>query len=147
MNNGVISNPQGAFGTTDVVEKFQPIVMELVATADIAARTVVTLNSSGKITKATTGAAAAGTCVGVTVDAVKSGRVGKVAVFGPIDNVPATGTITAGSPVIADTTTAGNVLAKATPAVGECIGWAFAAASGGLVSIFVTKGIGGVAAA
>jgi len=147
MNNGVISNPQGAYGTTDLVEKFQPITMELVATADIPARTVVTLNTSLKVTKATTGAAAAGTTLGVTVDAIKSGRVGKVVVFGPVDSVPATGSIAAGSPVIADTTTAGNVLAKATPAVGECIGWAVTAAASGVVTIFVTRGVGGIAAA
>ncbi len=147
MNNGVISNPQGAFGTTDAVEKMQPLVMEAVATADIPARTVVTLNNALKITKATTGAAAAGTTLGVTIDAVKSGRVGKVAILGPVDGVPATGAIAAGSPVIADTTTAGNVLAKATPAVGECIGWCVVAASGGTCTIFVTRGVGGIAAA
>jgi len=143
MNNGLISNPQGAFGTTDLVEKFQPEVMELVATADIPARTVVTITTACKVTKATTGAAAAGTTLGVTVDAIKSGRVGKVVTRGIVDSVPATGSIAAGSPVIADTTTAGNVLAKAAPAVGEVIGWAIAAASGGVVTIWVQREVGG----
>lgn len=143
MNNGLISNPQGAYGTTDLVEKFQPLVMEMVATADIAARTVVTVNTVLKVTKATTGAAAAGNSLGVTVDAIKSGRVGKVVVFGPVDNVPSTGAITAGQPVVADTTTAGNVKAKANPAVGECIGFALTDAASNLVSIFVGRGLSG----
>lgn len=146
MNTGAISNPQGAFGTTDLVEKFQPMTMELVATADIAARTVVTINTSLKVTTATTGAAIAGTTIGVTIDAIKSGRVGKVAVFGVVDNVPAQGAITAGSPVIASTSTAGAVAAKATPVANECLGWAITAAASSLVTIFVNPTHSGIAA-
>lgn len=140
----VISNPQGAFGTTDLTEKFQPLCWEHEATADIPARTVVTITTTGKVTKATTGAAAAGLTYGVTVDAIKSGRVGRVAVLGIIDSVPADGAIAAGSPVIASTTTAGSVIAKAAPTTGEGLGYAIAAASGGTVSIFVNRCIGGI---
>jgi len=142
--NAVISNPLGAFGTTDVVQKFGPLTMPFEATADIPARTAVTIGTTGKITKATTGAAAAGTTIGVTVDAIGSGKVGRVVVLGPVDNVPADGSIAAGSPVIASTTTAGSVIAKAAPTTGEGLGFAIAAASGGLVTIWVNRSIGGI---
>lgn len=140
----VISNPQGAFGTTDLTEKFQPITMEFEATADIPARTVVLITTAAKITKAATGTAAAGTTLGVTVDAIESGRVGRVVVLGIVDNVPADGSIAAGSPVIASTTTAGSVIAKAAPTTNEALGWAVAAASGGTVTIFVNRSVGGI---
>lgn len=140
----VISNPLGAFGTTSVVEKFGPLTMEFEATADIPRRTVVLITSACKITKAATGTAAAGSTLGITVDAIGSGKVGKVVVFGPIDEVPADGTINQYSPVIASTTTAGSVIAKAAPTTGEGLGFAIAAASGGTCTVWVNRTIGGI---
>lgn len=139
-----IPNPGGAFGVTDITQKFPGVVMTFEATADIPARTAVTITTACKITKATTGAAAAGTSLGVTVDAIDSGKLGEVVVLGPIDNVPADGSISAGSPVIASTTTAGSVIAKAAPTTGEGLGFAIAAASGGVVTIWVNRTIGGI---
>ena len=141
---GNIGNPLGAFGTTDAVEKFGAITMPFEATADIPARTVVLITSAGKVTKAATGTAAAGSTLGVTVDAISAGKVGQVVVFGIVDSVPADGTINQYSPVIASTTTAGSVIAKAAPTTGEGLGWAIAAASGGLVTIFVNRCVGGI---
>lgn len=139
-----IPNPGGAFGVTDITQKFPGVVMEFEATAAIPARTAVTITTACKITKATTGAAAAGTSLGVTIDAVAAGQYAKVVVLGPIDNVPADGSIAAGSPVIASTTTAGSVIAKAAPTTGEGLGFAIAAASGGVVTIWVNRTIGGI---
>lgn len=139
-----VPNPGGAFGVTDITQKFPGVVMEFEATAAIPARTAVTITTACKITKATTGAAAAGTSLGVTIDAVAAGQYAKVVVLGPIDNVPADGSIAAGSPVIASTTTAGSVIAKAAPTTGEGLGFAIAAASGGLVTIWVNRTIGGI---
>jgi len=136
--------PGGAFAVTDITQKFPGVTMEFQATADIPARTVVVITTACKITKATTGAAAAGTSLGVTIDAIPSGRFGQVVVLGPVDNVPADGSIAAGSPVIASTTTAGSVIAKAAPTTGEGLGFAIAAASGGLVTIWVNRSIGGI---
>jgi len=139
-----VPNPGGAFGVTDITQKFPGVVMEFEATAAIPARTAVTITTACKITKATTGAAAAGTSLGVTIDAVAAGQYAKVVVLGPIDNVPADGSIAAGSPVIASTTTAGSVIAKAAPTTGEGLGFAIAAASGGVVTIWVNRTIGGI---
>lgn len=140
-----ITNPLGAFGTTSLDEKFgNAVVIPMEATAAITAKQAVTITTAGKITKATTGAAAAGTTIGICMETLAAGEVGNVCILGPVAQVPADGSISAGSPVIASTTTAGSVIAKAAPTTGEGLGFAIAAASGGYVDVWVTRSIGGI---
>ena len=82
--------------------------------------------------------------LGIALEAAAAGQVVQVVVFGPVDQVPADGAISAGSPVIASTTTAGSVIAKAAPTTGEGLGWAPVAASGGYVTVWVNRSIGGI---
>jgi len=145
MASPVITNPLGAFGTTDVAEKFGGgVLIPFEATAAITAKQAVTITTAGKITKATTGGAAAGTTIGICMDTVAAGEIANVCVLGPVSNVPADGSIAAGSPVIASTTTAGSVIAKAAPTTGEGLGFAIAAAANDVVTIWVTRSIGGI---
>jgi len=140
-----ITNPLGAFGTTSVDEKFgNAVVIPFEATAAITAKQAVTITTAGKITKATTGGAAAGTTIGICMETVAAGEIANVCILGPVAQVPSDGSIAAGSPVIASTTTAGSVIAKAAPTTGEGIGFAIAAAANDKVDIWVSRSIGGI---
>lgn len=143
MSSAVVVDPKGTLAT-EAHQRFGSVVMEFEAAGTIPRRSVVLLNTSLKVAKAATGTAAAGTTLGIALEAATAGRVVQVVVFGPVDQVPADGAIAAGSPVIASTTTAGSVIAKAAPTTGEGLGWAPVAASGGYVTVWVNRSIGGI---
>ena len=137
MADKIITNPNGAFGYTDLQTKLWSIQAPFLAGAtDIAGPRVIKVGTDGTILTATTNATT-NLNLGIAVKAISSGRTGNVVVMGIAENVPCNGAVAAGDLVKASATTAGYVAATATPAVGEVIGVAINASSSNTVDVWV----------
>lgn len=134
-----ISNPQGAFGYTDLQTTQFSIQAPFKASADVAAGAVVSIGTDGTIATALTDAPSV--AVGVAVSAIASGKTGNVVVYGIAENVPVNGATAAGAILKPSATTAGRLAATATPAVGESLAIAIAASASNTTDVWVCKGL------
>ncbi len=134
-----ITNPNGAFGFTDLKTKVWSLGAEFKATAvAISARRVVSIGTAGTIAVSATNGTAA-LCVGITQRAIPASKTGLVIVMGMAEDVPCDGAVAAGDLLKRSVTTAGSVAATATPAAGEVLGFAINASSSNTVDVWVCK--------
>lgn len=138
MSN-IITNPNGAFGYDDLQTSLFRVEAPFKASADIAAKAVVSIGTDGTIATALTDAASV--AVGVTVNAIASGKTGNVVVYGIAENVPVNGATAAGAILKPSATTAGRLAATATPAAGEKLAVAIAASASNTTDVWVCKGL------
>lgn len=136
MSGKSIGNPSGAFGYTDLDQKLYQQTAEFQAAGAISAKAPVTITSTGTIAQAATDAVAS-LVVGIALNALTTGETGQVIVLGSASGVLAGGATTLGTPVIRSAATSGYVTSSASPAVGEQIGIALGASSGGTVNVWV----------
>jgi hypothetical protein len=137
MANQIIANTSGAFG---YAADPGHAGYELKTSAAVAAKTVVSIGTTGLIaTSATNGTASL--CVGFAVAAIASGATGQVLINGYLAGVPCDGAIAAGDIVIRSGTTAGSVKASATPAAGEALGTAIAASASNTCTVLVARSL------
>ncbi len=139
MADKEIVNPTGAFGYTDLQTTMWSLEAPFKSSAAITGPAVVSVGTTGLIATAATDGTAS-LVVGVAIDSIASGGTGGVVVYGIAENLVADGAITAGLQVKRSTNTAGAVMATATPAVGEVLGTAINASSGGTVDVWVRPG-------
>jgi hypothetical protein len=138
MADKTITNPAGAFGYTDLQTKLFSVTAPFQASADIAAKAVVSIGTDGTVATAATDAPSV--AVGVAVDAISAGKTGLVVISGIAEDVPVNGAVAAGNVVKASVTTAGRVAATATPGVGEALAIAINASASNTVDLWVCKG-------
>lgn len=137
MPSTPIGNPSGAFGYTSMDQKLHKTTGEFLASAAIAAKTPVSISSTGTIaTCATDGTA----IIGVTLKAIASGKTGQVILSGIAVGVLAGGATTLGTPVIRSATTAGYITSSAAPVTATVVGFALGASSGGVSDVWVLPG-------
>lgn len=135
-----ITNPNGAFGYSDLRTKMFSLSAEFLASAAVAARRVVAVGTDGRVATAATDGTAS-LVIGIAQDAIASGDTGDVIVYGIAENVSADGAIAAGDRLKRSATTAGYVAATATPAAGEVIGVAINASASNQVDVWVCKSL------
>lgn len=141
MTGTAISNPNGAYGYTDLQTKLPSEQDEFSASAVIADRAVVALSSTGTVATALTNGVAA-TAFGIAVQpAAAAGEPIQVVTYGIAENVPCAGAVAHGDILKASATTAGRVSTTATPAAGEAIGFAIGASTANTVDVFVIKSL------
>lgn len=135
----LISNAMGAAGDSSYQHKIPQLSAGIKTSAAVSAKRVVSIGTTGLVaTSATDGTPSL--CVGVSDRAAASGSVVNVVTCGPIDDVPCSGTVSAGDLLKRNTTTAGWVQATATPVAGEVIGFAINASASNVVDVWVTAG-------
>lgn len=136
-----ISNPKGLGGYTDLATITVPITRNFIAAGTITALQAVFLGTNLRIVSAATDSTAT-KVIGIATKSGVSGDIIPVVVWGPVESVPISGDATAGAPLKRSVTTSGRVASTATPAVGEYLGFAVAAASAanGTVTVFVSAG-------
>lgn len=135
-----IINPAGAFGQEANAPNQGALTAPFTsaeATVTINRGQVVSINTAGKILRATT-SVDVDLVIGIAVENIAPGGTGLVALYGLVTNVAAQGAIAAGALVARSATTAGSV-ADAAVAADGVIGVAVAAAASNLVNIFVFK--------
>lgn len=136
---GLIHNPQGAFGYTDLRTQLGAVEHTFKTSAVITtARSVVAINTSGQVAIAATNGTAS-LQIGIAQATAASGGDVQVVTFGLAENVPANGAVAAGDILKRSGTTAGAVAATATPAAGEAIGVAINASASNVVNVWVCK--------
>lgn len=138
MADTVINNPNSAYGYTNKGDTLGSFGFERKTSAAISAGRVVQQASTGTISTALTNGTVA-TTVGIVPSAIASGGTGRVVTYGPVDSVPCTGAISAGDKVKPSVTTAGSVVVTASPATGECIGYAMTDSASNLTTVFVMR--------
>lgn len=135
-----LTNPMGAFGETDLTTELYCETAPFQTSAVVTAGRVVAIGTDGTVAHAATNGVAA-LCVGI-VDSnrgVNTAFSTLVIIEGYASGF-ADGATTAGAVLIRSTTTAGYVMASATPGVGEAIGVSMAASASGRVDMWVSKG-------
>jgi hypothetical protein len=136
-----ITNPNGAFGYTNLETKLFRTEAEFKTSAAIAgAPQVVAIGTDGTIAPAATDSTAS-LSVGIATRDAASGDTVKVVVYGIAENVPAAGAVTAGAILKRSATTTGSVSATASPAAGEAIGIAINASASNVVDVWVCKAV------
>lgn len=140
MADKSITNPQGAFGYTDLEQTDYQNAPSFKTSGVVSAKNVVVIGTNGTVAKAATGSTAS-LCIGIALEAGVTGDTIKVAVQGIVTGMVAEGAIAASDILKRSGTTAAAVAATATPGVGEGIGVAIAASSGGLVTGWIHKGV------
>ena len=135
-----ITNPLGFGGYTDLATLCEPRIRSFRAGGTVTALEAVYAGTNLRVAQAATDCTAT-KVVGIALDSATSGGIVRVVVWGPVEGVAISGSVTEGQPLKRSVTTSGRVAATATPGVGEMLGWAIAAGSGanGTVSIFVEK--------
>lgn len=137
MPQKALSNPNGAFGYTDLQTKLGYNTVDCVAGAAIAARVPVSITSTGTVaTTATDGTA----IIGVSLNAAAAGDIVQVITTGIAENMSAGGATTLGTPVIRSATTAGWVTSSATPVTATVVGFALGASASNTVDVWVLPG-------
>ena len=134
-----IINASKAFGYTDLQTTVYNQAESFLASADIASRRLVSIGTDGRVaTTPTSGSPRL--VVGVAQNAITSGEVGNVIVEGVAEDVPFTGTAPAAGDLLTRSgATAGAVAVAASPNVGDVVGVAISAGSGGVVDVYVFK--------
>lgn len=138
MADKTITNPNGAYGYTDLRTKGWSLNAPVLASAAIAAKRLVAIGTDGKVATAATNGTAS-LVVGATNVAIASGDTGIIVVGGIAEDLPADGAIAAGDLLKRSGTTAGYVAATATPAAGEVIGVAINASASNVVDVWISK--------
>lgn len=134
-----ITNPNGAFGYTDLQTKLPSVTGEFKTSAVIAgAPQVVSIGTDGTVAESATNGTAS-LCIGVATSNAASGDTVTVVLQGIAENVPCDGAVAAGDLVKRSVTTTGSVSATATPAAGEVLGVAINASSSNTVDVWVCK--------
>lgn len=131
-----LTNPGGAFSVTDKQQQQWYESAPYTANAAIAARTLVQISTDGSVSTATTNSTTA-KCIGATLNAIASGQIGEVILFGYVAGVTASGAIAEGNLMKLSVTSGGAVSASAAPAAGEKLGFAIAASASNLVDIWL----------
>lgn len=141
MAGKTINNPTGAHGYTDLETEVYCTTAPFVASAAIADKVVVAVDTAGNTvaTAATNGTASL--CVGISQDAIASAQVGLVIIHGVAEDVLVNGAVAAGDILKRSVTTAGRVAATASPAAGEALGVAINASASSLVDVWVAKSL------
>jgi len=130
----LISDPSGAHGNT--ASREANMKLSFIANAAVGAKDVVSINTDFEVDiSATDGTAAL--CIGIAEEAIAANDIGKVAVYGLVQDVSADGSISAGDILKRSVNTAGHVQATATPAQGEAIGVAVNDSASSVVDVFV----------
>jgi predicted RecA/RadA family phage recombinase len=135
-----IANPEGAFG----LDKFSGLDYELYESAETSTQIdkgmVVSIDTAGKILKATT-TVEPRLVIGVALEDIPAGEVGPIATRGVVKSVKAEGAIAANALVQRSGTTAGSVatFTSVATAIGQVTGVAIAAAASSLVDVYVQK--------
>jgi hypothetical protein len=139
MAEAQIAYPTSAYGETKHWQRTAPFYNN--SGSDIAAKRAVYFDGTG-ITIAATGTDPIA-IIGVTAEAISSGKVGQVVLEGYVADMPSTGAI-AQYAIIKRSGSTGGYVADATsnPALGEPLGHAVTAASGNLVNIWINKSYG-----
>lgn len=140
MPSKQITNPQGAYGVTDLEQQSWQEAPSFKTSGVVAAKNVVIIGTDGTVAAAATGSTASLT-LGVALEAGTTGDTIRVVTNGLVTGLVAQGTINQSSPLIRSGTTAAAVAASAAPAAGEAIGVAIAASSGGLVTAWICKSL------
>lgn len=138
MPDPQISNPLGAFGSTDLQTLLWALQAPFKASAAIADKRVVAIGTDGQVATAATNGTAS-LAIGVAQDAIASGAAGLVIVMGIAEDVPAAGGVAAGDLLKRSVTTSGFVSTTATPAAGEVLGVAINASASNVVDVWVQK--------
>lgn len=134
-----ITNPNGAYGYTDLQTKVWSLAAEFKATAvAIAAKRCVAISTTGTIAISATNGTASLT-IGITQRAIPASKTGAVIIMGMAEDVPCDGAVAAGDLLKRSVTTAGSVAATATPAAGEVLGLAINASASNVVDVWVCK--------
>lgn len=139
MPDRAVVNANGAFGLSSLGATLPTDSNSYDTSANVSAGRVVSLGTTGTVAHSATDGTAS-LCLGVTQAAATSGNTVLVVQRGYASAL-AQGTIAAGDVLKRSTTTSGAVQATATPGVGEAIGVAIAASSGGNVDMFVAKSL------
>jgi hypothetical protein len=135
---GSIKNVGNVFGQTDLQTGLPGFMGEFKTSAAVAAKAVVAIGTDGTVaTIATDGAPALQ--LGVALKAAASGKAVPVQLLGIAEDIPCDGAVTAGALLMRSGTTAGRVMATATPAVGQVIGVAINASASNVVDVWVCK--------
>lgn len=137
MGSKQITNPQGAFGYTDLTATLYQEASEFKAGGTITANTPVSITSTGTVIATATDGVAV---IGVALESGVSGDTINVCLKGVVTNVSAGGATTNGTQVIRSATTAGYVTSSATPVVGTVVGMALGASASNKVTIWVNPG-------
>lgn len=135
-----LSQPFGAYGYADFQTKIQGIDLEFETSAAVTAKRVVALGTTGKVANAATDSTAS-LCVGIALHAAASGDLVKVRVFGAVDDVPTTGSLSASGIIKRSVTTTGSIAVTASPAAGEALGFAIADSASNVTDVFVCKSL------
>ncbi len=133
-----ITNPNGAFGYTDLQTKVGSIQLPFKTSAAVSAVQCVSIGTGGLIAESATDGTAH-LVIGIAPKAIASGDTGMVVIAGMAENVPCDGAVAAGAILKRSATTTGSVAATATPAAGEVIGVAINASSSNTVDVWVCK--------
>lgn len=138
MADKAITNPGSAFGYTDLTTKLYQQIAPFKAESAITGPAVVAINTTGNVATAATNGAAA-SVVGICINSPAAGEVAQVVIAGIAENVPISGTISAGAILIRSVTTAGRVNSSATAALSEPLGVAINDGSGanGTIDVWV----------
>lgn len=129
----------GAYGYTDLQTFGEPVIEGRETSAAISGPKVVAVGTDGKVATAATDTTAS-LCIGVCINSPVSGGEAQVVRLGLAENVPATGSVSAGDLLIRSATTAGSVSASATPTAGQVVGRAINASSSNTVDMEVLPG-------
>lgn len=140
MAGRTITNPQGAYGYTDLETQLYTEVATFKAGGVVTEKAVVAIGTAGAASVAATDGTAS-LVVGIAQDAATTSGSFLVVVGGVAENVPCAGTVAAGDVLKRSVTTAGMVSATATPAIGEAIGFAINASSSNVVDVWVCKSL------
>ena len=141
-----ILNAVGAFGEDDLESRVFSLrrpFRSSVTNATIPAKTVVSITTDGKIATATTDGNNS-LAIGITNEAIEPEGTGVVTIYGAVESVPISGSVSAGNLLVPSATTAGRVAAATTTqaaASGDIIGAAIAdgSAANGTVDVWFFK--------
>ena len=138
MGSKTIANPTGAYGYATLDQQgWSETAPFVVSTAAVTAKQLVQIDPAGNTCRVAT-TTPNPLQVGITQNGAAVGQTVNVIVQGTASAVPYTGTApAAGDVLIASATTAGRLAVNNTPGIGQSVGFAIGAGSGGVVDVWV----------
>ncbi len=136
MADKLITNPDGAYGYTDLQTRGWSISAPVTASAAITGPAVVTLSTGYSVATAATDGTAS-LARGIVMESVAANGNCNMIVGGIAENVPVDGATAAGALLKRSVTTAGSLAATATPAAGEVIAISLAASASNVTDVWV----------
>lgn len=142
MATPTITNPNSLGDTSDLTFELGGLDANFKTSAAVTDRRVVSIGTTGQVAVTATNGTLS-LCVGVAIAAAASGDIVPVRMHGVVENVPATGAVSAGDLLKASATTAGSVTATATPTAGQVVAVAINDSASSVVDVFVcpSKGL------